>query len=259
MSTELLSIEQIAAELPQFSIEYFDEIDSTSSYLMSKDEDIDGLLVLAEAQSGGRGRRSKVWLSPHARSLSMSFGFATSKQLNELGGLSCVVGIALCNVFRSLGIRQAELKWPNDLLVDGAKLCGILVELKRYGTKTIAVVGVGVNVDLSANEIEQIEQAVTDVRRHGVTESRTNLVIRLISEITQQLQRFENSGFGPFVGLFDALHCYQGKNCTVLHGESSFGGVVEGVDVDGALRLRGEDGVLSFHGGEVSLRPENKS
>lgn len=254
---DLLAIDRIYAELPNYKIHYFDEIESTNSFLISLKDSAASVLALAEGQTGGRGRRSKAWLSPHARSLSMSIGLATSKNLAALGGLSSVVGIALCNEFHALGATAATLKWPNDVLVDGAKLSGILVELQRIAHSTVAVIGVGVNVELTDGEIASIEQNVTDLRRQGVELDRTGLVVRLVTAVVEQIRTFELDGFEPFVEQFNALHCFHNQTCEILSGANTFSGVVRGIDRDGALQLEDAQGVQSFHGGEVSLRSKH--
>ncbi|MEQ9449949.1 MAG: biotin--[acetyl-CoA-carboxylase] ligase [Pseudomonadales bacterium] len=251
--TDLLQADLIKAAFPNLRVRIFDEVESTNTLLMDDGQQAAGQLVLAEGQSQGKGRRAKVWLSPYARSLSMSLARSTRRSLLELGGLSTIIGVALCEQIRQMG-APAELKWPNDVHIKGAKLCGILVELSRQDDGVVVVIGVGVNVDLQDAEISAIDQPVTDLRRHGVTLNRTELAIRLMSAVDQLVDQFEVAGFATFVERFDALHALHNEPCTVHIGDRQVHGTVLGIADDGALRVSTEQGAELYHGGEVSLR-----
>ena len=254
MIQDPLNLEQLEAAFPELAVKLFESVPSTNTHVMESVERAADKLVLAEGQSGGKGRRSKVWLSPLGRSLSMTLALATNRELAEVGGLSSIVGIALCQQLREMGVDQAALKWPNDVLVEDRKLCGILVELRKSDDAFDVVIGVGVNVELNDEEINQIEQPVTDLRRCGVTLSRTELVIRLVKAMQALIISFEREGFGQFVPIFDDLHILHDKPCWILLGENRVEGVVRGISVNGALAVETAKGLEEFHGGEVSLR-----
>ncbi len=250
---DLLDATRIERALPGVRVDYFPVIDSTNTRMMAAGEtaSIDSRLFLAEFQYGGRGRRGRAWLSPYARNLSMSLGGAATRQLSELGGLSIVVGVALASALEDLGVTGVELKWPNDVLIDGRKLCGILVELLQRGGVAEYVVGIGVNVSLSETERQRINQPATDLRAEGCTLSRTELVIRLMQAVTQYLSLFEQEGFAIFVDAFNDLHKFHRQPCEIIQGAQRHQGLVTGVGHQGELIL---DDDQSFHGGEVSLR-----
>lgn len=250
---DLLDPNRIERALPGMRVDYFPLIDSTNTRMMldGRRGAIAGRLYLAEFQYGGRGRRGRTWLSPYARNLSMSLGGATSRPLSELGGLSIVVGVALASALEDLGVTGVELKWPNDILVDGRKLCGILVELLQRDQTSEYVVGIGVNVNLSDAERHQINQPVTDLRSLCNEHNRTDLVIRLIQTVSQYLALFDQEGFAVFVDAFNALHKFHRQSCEIIQGADVFHGVVTGIGEQGELIL---DDQQRFHGGEVSLR-----
>ena len=254
---ELLDPTQLSSSHPDLDISYFRLIDSTNSQLVSRGSasTIANHLYLTEFQYGGRGRRGRNWNSPFARNLAMSLGFGTRRSLPELGGLSLVVGLALADALESLGTQGVRLKWPNDVLVQAEKLSGILIELVQRDTDVEVVIGVGVNVQLTDEEIERIGQPVTDLRRHGVTESRTELVNCLIMRVKAYLELFEAEGFAPFVSAFNDLHLFHGETCSIIHGSNTVTGVVIGVGEQGELIMQTNTGEQRFHGGEVSLRP----
>lgn len=255
---DLLDLNKLLATFRSLSMQVFDIIDSTSTQLVdsANQTSIADHLCLAEFQYGGRGRRGRSWLSPYARNLAVSLGVDTQRTLPELGGLSLVVGMALADVFESLEIQNVQLKWPNDVLVSGHKLSGILVELVQRGQQVEYVVGIGVNVLITNKERKQIEQPVADLRQHGVTASRTDLVIMVIRKVQEYLGLFEREGFRPFVTAFNDLHLYHGETCALVQGKHSVVGEVQGIGEQGELLLRTPEGVQSFHGGEVSLRPQ---
>jgi len=251
----------IQAELAMLKVATFSITDSTNTRLvqLGAKSSVASRLYLAEFQHGGRGRRGRPWLSPYARNLAMSLGVETKHKIAELGGLSLVVGLGLASGFESLGINSLRLKWPNDILIcelntPPKKLSGILVELLQRGDCLEYVVGMGVNVTLSDAEIDSIGQPATDLQRCGVSISRTDLVVTLISSVLQYLELFEVEGFSPFVNAFNENHLFHEETCSIVQGENAIVGRVLGVGGQGELILDTNNGVQSFHGGEVSLR-----
>ena len=250
---DFLSPIAIEKELELAKLLYFHAIGSTNSHLLdfAKMDSVDNYLATAECQLNGRGRRGRSWSSPYARNIAFSYGKALKKTIGELGGLSLVVGLAIVEAISSAAV---QLKWPNDLVVGEAKLCGILVELISREKCTEIVAGVGVNVELEYTETLHLEREVTDLQSLGVTLSRTELMIQFVGTLQKFLARFDEDGFQPFVDAFNESHIYNGKTCNIHQGDTIITGRVEGVDVDGALILSTENGLRSFHGGEVSLR-----
>jgi len=247
---------QIQSALPDLQVTTFTLVDSTNSQMVKRgaDASIAGQLYLAEFQYGGRGRRGRRWLSPYARNLSMSLGAATTRPIADLGGLSLVVGLALADAIEEMGVSGLQLKWPNDILVNDEKLCGILVELVQRRSTVEIVIGIGVNISLTADEMSQIGQPVADLRRLGVTISRSELVVAFITRVQQYLQKFDADGFEPFIAAFNALHKYHDQICSIIQGDNETTGRVSGVGFQGELILFSGDSEQRFHGGEVSLR-----
>ena len=251
---DVLNVPELRQTFPEQHIEHFHLIGSTNDYLMALGAGADLKVAVAEGQLAGRGRRHKAWVSPYTRSLSISLGRHTSRPLAELGGLSTVVGMVLCKLVRAMGVTDAGLKWPNDLLVSGHKLCGILVELNRTDQGVVVVVGVGVNVSLTTAEIAEVTQPVTDLVSHGVGLDRTRLAIEVITAIDLGLRQFQQQGFASFVDDFNALHLYHEQICNIHIGDRVEQGRAVGIGDDGALLLDINGSVQAFHGGEVSLR-----
>lgn len=237
-------------------------LDSTNSELLRRAAPATGCLVLlAERQSGGRGRRGRVWTSPLAAHLYLSLARSFSGGLVRLGGLSLVAGIAAAEALQASGIAGVRLKWPNDLVVEGRdglhKLGGLLVEGGgELAGPARAVVGLGLNVRMPAAFAPQIGQPWTDLAALcGQAPSRNTLAAALLSRLLPALDTFDRDGLAPFLPRYAALDALAGRAVAVQLHDGERRGVALGIDADGALRLRLDDGgECAFHSGEVSVR-----
>ncbi len=240
------------------TLRLFDVVDSTNTAMAKEAQThcVDGHIYVAEFQTAGRGRRGRDWIGDFGRNVAMTVGFSFQRQLADLGGLSCVVGLALIQVLENLGVK-AQLKWPNDVWVDDKKLAGILVELVQTPRGTSAVIGIGINVDLSPEQMSKIDQEVVWLRRLDVAISRQDLVVEIYQYVAANVDLFARDGFARFIPAFDAVHRLHDGPAVLLAGRAIQEGVVRGVDQDGALLFE-ENGIINrITGGEVSLRPPN--
>ncbi len=231
-------------------------IGSTSTLLLERgrSQNIDGVVALAELQLDGRGRRGRRWLSPFAGNLALSLGVRLPLAPAQIGGISLCVGLALLDRLERLGVAGLALKWPNDVLLHGRKLAGILIDVLQDGPGVQLVVGVGVNVRLPAAALGQIDQPVADLSATKPAVARNELAGALISGISAYAADFAARGFEPMRSVFDAHHAFHGQDCRILQGRTSSEGVVRGVGSNGELLLETEQGVEAFGAGEVSLR-----
>ena len=232
-------------------------IGSTSDRLLALAEagSVAGMVCLAELQTSGRGRRGRSWLTPLGGNLALSAGFGLARGLADLGGLSLVVGLALLDALQGLDIEDLAVKWPNDLLLGGAKLGGILIELKTTDRNaTEAIVGVGININLPPRAREAIDQKVTDLAATGRRVARNALAARVIDHLIDYVGEFERAGFAPMRAQYDACHWMHGKECEVRVGDEVVKGTVLGVTDRGELEVQTAAGPQLFRGGEVSLR-----
>ena len=261
-SVELLAPERIRRHLGDDAntwlarLEVRAHIDSTNSELTRRalDGEIDGMALLAEVQTAGRGRRGREWRSPFGRNLALSLGIRVDRALAEVGAVSLAVGVAIADALREVGVGGIALKWPNDVLLGGRKLCGVLIELPRAVAPPEVVVGVGINIGAAGTVARLVDQRVADVTERVPDASRNRIAGRVIDAVFSICRRFERDGFGPIRPRYDALHRFHGEPVQVLAGPESVAGVVDGVDIDGTLRLRTANGIRAFSGGEVSLR-----
>lgn len=208
-------------------------------------------LCLVHEQTGGRGRQGKKWHSRTGECLTFSFGWVFDKPQAELGALALVAGLACHNALNSLNI-PAQVKWPNDLVSGSGKLGGILIETVRGDGKTAAVVGIGLNYVLP-KEVEQAA-SVQAVCKTALPPAPL-LLQTMLRQLDAALAAFAEQGFAPFATAYEQANRDHGQAVRLLHhGQIIEEGIVAGVTVQGALRLRTETGEKQIVSGEISLR-----
>jgi len=238
-------------------IEILNVIGSTNQYLKDKSIGIkNGHTCLAEAQTAGRGRHGRKWVSPYAASLYLSMHWSFAGGYSVLGGLSLAVGVAIVEALNKCGVPGIQLKWPNDIYVQGRKLGGVLIEVEgQIGSGCQTIIGVGLNVALPKN-IEEIGQPWIDLAQLSEPLINRNLLAgTLIRELTQSLILFENRGLEPFITKWRALDVYANQAIKLVIGQQTLSGISRGIDTSGAILLETERGVKAYHGGEISVRP----
>ena len=211
-------------------------------------------LVVAHQQSRGRGRQGKSWQNRLGECLMFSLGWAFERPQHELGALALVAALACRQALHKLGV-QAQIKWPNDLVMGADKLGGILIETVRSGGRSVAVIGIGINFVLP-KEVAQaasVQAALVAERKAAV--SAEALLDALLAELAALLPVFDTQGFAPMLADYQAANRDQGRPVRLLQqGQTVHEGVVAGVTEAGALKLRTEAGERIVVSGEISLR-----
>ena len=211
-------------------------------------------LVVAHQQSRGRGRQGKSWQNRLGECLTFSLGWAFERPQHELGALALVAALACRQALHKLGV-QAQIKWPNDLVMGADKLGGILIETVRSGGRSVAVIGIGINFVLP-KEVAQaasVQAALVAERKAAV--SAEALLDALLAELAALLPVFDTQGFAPMLADYQAANRDQGRPVRLLQqGQTVHEGVVAGVTEAGALKLRTEAGERIVVSGEISLR-----
>ena len=213
------------------------------------------ILCAAEMQTAGKGRRGRRWISPFGRNVYLTYGRFIGRQLSELGGLSLVVGMVVVDVLRAMGLERVGLKWPNDILLGGGKLGGILLELRASDTGGIGLVaGVGLNLALNLEESLRIDQPWSAISSQ-LEMPRNILLGALGGRIVNAIQTFEDVGFDSFAEKWSEYNLYTGQQVNVIRGSETISGIDSGVDQQGNLLLRTGTGLEVHNSGEVSVRP----
>jgi BirA family biotin operon repressor/biotin-[acetyl-CoA-carboxylase] ligase len=264
---ELLDISRIRAELASerephvHDLELLFEVESTNTRLLSSAPPPPSTadVCLAELQHAGRGRLGRRWIAPFGGGIAMSLGWTCSDVVRTLPALSLGVGVAVSRGLARAGALGITLKWPNDIWFEDRKLGGVLIELRaEAGGPAHVVIGVGINVSLSAEARREIEAsgvavaAATDACKEPV--SRNMLAGAILDELLSMLLQYERFGFAAFRDAWTALDGLNGRPAQVMVGESVVAGIARGVDADGALLLETKDRMQRFVSGEASLR-----
>ncbi|PNS09162.1 biotin--[acetyl-CoA-carboxylase] ligase [Solilutibacter silvestris] len=234
-------------------------IDSTNTALLARraaDSGVD--VLLAEQQTAGRGRRGRHWVSPLAAHLYLSVLRRFEGGLARLGGLSLVAGIAVAEALRDHCGLVVGLKWPNDLLVDGRKLGGILVEGGgEHGGPVQAVIGIGINVRMPATMAREIGQPWIDLASVIAADSlqRSRIAAAVLDGLINALDAFDAHGLAPFLERYRAFDVLAGEHIDVHAADGVQVMQALGLADDGGLRVRRGDGSDTvLHSGEVSVR-----
>ena len=259
----LLDPVEIGALAPscEWPILVFDTIDSTNAEALRAIDQgrAAPFLVLAERQTAGRGRRGRKWVSPFADNLYYSLVLRIEGGMRQLEGLSLVVGLAVMQALRKLGVSSVGLKWPNDVLVGQKKIAGILLELVGDPADVCHVVlGVGINVNMQMTD--EVDQQWTSMRlESGKVCDRNLLVAELGVMLQAYLGRHQAGGFSAIQAEWEQNHLWQGRDVSLIAGVNQIDGEVLGIDSQGALRLKVNGVEKVFSGGELSLRLRDDS
>ncbi|MBB3827590.1 bifunctional biotin--[acetyl-CoA-carboxylase] ligase/biotin operon repressor BirA [Xanthomonas arboricola] len=233
-------------------------LESTNTTLLARPAPEQGVeVLLAERQTGGRGRRGRQWASPLAAHIYLSASRRFSGGLGQLAGLSLAVGVAVAEALRGYGFADVGLKWPNDLLARERKLGGLLIEGGgEMAGNARAVIGLGLNVHMPPAAATTIDQPWVDLQTlAGRAVSRDTVAAAVLSGLLPALDLFEAQGLAPFLSRYAALDVLRGRTVQVEEAGTLHHGVARGLAADGALRVQLGDAERLFHSGEVSVRP----
>ena len=217
----------------------------------------EGAVVLAEEQTGGRGRFGRKWFSPPGRGIWMSVLMRPELALQNTPQLTLLTGVAVCRAIRSYTGADAGIKWPNDLLIDGRKVCGILLESTvedhelRY-----CIAGIGVDVNFDPKDYpEDLSSIATSLKMEtGQNIDRTKLAAAILSELERLYFLYQKEGFGVISSLWEALSVSMNRGIKVANPQGIIEGTAVGLDPSGALILEKNNGErVSVYSGEVSL------
>ncbi len=239
----------------------FDSIDSTNTYGKNNaDHLMDGTIILSEEQLAGRGRRGKDWSSPKGTGIWMSMVLKPDIPPTEGVKTTQIAAAAVCKAIRDLTGLDALIKWPNDIVVNGRKVCGILTEMAGQLNKIdYIVVGIGINVN-NTEFPEGISAVATSLQiEYGKKIDRKELIVRIIKNFEALYHSYiENLNLTQVVAIVRDYSAVIGKEIKVIHGASERIVTVHDIDEEGFLIVESGDGKREvIFSGEVSIRGKN--
>lgn len=245
-------------------VEVLFETTSTNTYLFDAAPPRPGSprIVFAEIQRAGRGRRGRTWSAPFGSGLTFSVSWTFADAPAGLAALGLALGVRVAEALRGLGVAEAGLKWPNDIVWRRRKLGGLLLQTRTEpGGSATVVAGLGLNLRLPQAARDSLATPdalpVTDLceAMDGVLRGRNEVAALLAVALLDGMVEFERAGFATFVSRWGALDSLAGASIRVCQGSWEVEGQDCGVDAEGALLVRVDGVVRRFHSGEVSLRP----
>lgn len=240
-----------------FDLQVVAECPSTNTGLAAAVVPADGRVpvLVAERQTAGRGRRGRSWLAWPQASLTFSVLWRFPSGTLRPAGLSLVAGLALAVAVEKLGVAGVQLKWPNDVLVAGRKLAGILVELHTGGDRTpAAVIGIGINIALPPGVVIPGQEAISLADCLGAAPDRNRVLAAVLADLQYLLELYAVAGFAALREAWQQRHAYTGQTVRILGEGAVLEGLCQGVDEDGALLLSTAAGLQRVLSGDLSLR-----
>lgn len=225
----------------------YPEIDSTNSVAFSLGHSgaEEGAIVIADRQSQGRGRLRRPWQSPPGSNLYTSILLKPSIEPSVAPQLTLLAGVAVADLLSAYCPGAVRLKWPNDVQIDGKKVCGILAEMRTSGHGIdYIVVGIGININISKSEFdEEFRNLATSLREEtGKTLSRMDIAVSLYEHFESCYKIYLAEGFGPLKDRWLKYAAIVGEQLQVIFRDELQTGEVVELDDYGALLLRGDDG-----------------
>lgn len=212
-----------------------------------------GSLCLCECQTAGRGRMDRQWCSPAGQGLWLSVLLRPAMQAERAPLLTFCAALAMAESVRRVSRLDVRIKWPNDLVLDGRKLCGILSEMGFDAQGMFIVVGTGLNIRRGAYPDTLRDRAIS-VEERAPAPDRGEVLASYLYTLEEAVSAVEKSGWDGIAEQYRALSVTLGSEVQVI-GTESFNGTAEDIDGEGALLVRTEDGALRrVLAGDVSVR-----
>ncbi len=240
------------------TVKVVDETGSTNADLLaSLPELTTPMLLVARQQTAGRGRAGRSWLSEAGKSLTFSLAWRFNLPVQSLVGLPLAVGVAIAEALAMFQV-SVRLKWPNDVLYQGRKLAGVLIESASAGhvphEASWAVIGIGINMAVNEQMAAQIGRPVASISWLADLDQ-DMLMATLLNALSDALVQFEHEGMDAFTQRWNTLHAYTGQPVVILdHGQALHEGMAVGVDRIGRFLLDTAYGRVAVMAGDVSLR-----
>ncbi len=240
---------KIIAQNPSF-IHHFRQLGSTNDHLkiLAEEGAPEGTVVVAEEQTSGKGRLGRTWSSPCSKGIWLSILLRPAKPLQEISVFTLLTAVAVaCSINKMCPGIEAGIKWPNDILIRGRKVCGILTELKAEEDRLhYLVTGLGLNFSQAREDFPpELRGSATSIllEKSGPLPSRKELARGILREMDRIYRQYLNLGAKEILQQWKDLNVTLGKKVTIKSLRETFSGTALGIDKDGAL-------IVALAGGE---------
>ena len=242
------------------SIISYRKVDSTNiiAYELAQKGMKEGAVILADEQVKGKGRHGRHWSSPSKGGIYMSCILRPSIAPNEISRITLLAAIAVAQAIRDFSSLEVTIDWPNDIMMDQKKLCGILTEMRaEQDSVDFVVLGIGINVNSSKSELPKGASSIREElhRRGGkIILSRVELTKKVLERLEEYYNLMKSEGFEPIIDIWKDLSVMIGSRVKVSLHDKTFEGLAHDIDPDGALVVRTESGVLEkISSGDVAM------
>jgi BirA family biotin operon repressor/biotin-[acetyl-CoA-carboxylase] ligase len=237
----------------------FDSIASTNTHAknFSTEETQDGTVIIAEEQTLGRGRFNRKWQSEKGKNLTFSVILQPKYQLENIGLLPICTGGAIAKVIERHMDLKTECKWPNDILINGKKVCGILIEsISSENLINRVILGIGINVNQEIFSDDIINTAASIKLSNGKTVDRIQLLAGVLKSLDEMYINIQNGNFDIPLSEWLSRSSMFGKEITVRQGDKILRGRAVRLDNDGSLVLNCEGKEMKVFSGDVTIRKQ---
>lgn len=255
--SEALEASLISNGFGDFSLLYKEITESTNADVLALHRNHrQQSIAICEMQTAGKGRRGRQWLSPFARNIYCSIGIEKSLPPSQLGLVSILSGIALCQALAYCGIVGIKLKWPNDLYFGNQKLGGVLIESQPVAdTDYFFAVGFGINVHMTKAQLAEIPQAATSIDLiTDIVVNRQGILLAAIEAVIEKIRGFSEKKASDLVAEFRLYDAFHGQSVSLLGAGEEIQGIDAGINESGQLILDTDTGRQVFSAAEISLR-----
>lgn len=240
-------------------IHFYETIDSTNNEAkrLAEQGAPEGALILAETQTGGKGRRGRAWLTPAGSAVAMTLLLRPEIPPTCASMVTLVMGLAVAKACQEFCHIEPQIKWPNDVVADGRKICGILTEMScEIDCINYVVIGTGINTNVECFPEELEQMAVSLHALTGTKPERAALIALCMEKFELYYRQFlKTQDLSLLMEEYNSMLAGRGGTVRVLEPGHEYCGISEGINAEGELQVRKEDGTVeSVYAGEVSVR-----
>lgn len=234
---------------------HLEKVNSTNTYAKENYSHFDlGEItrITADEQTAGRGRFTRSWISPKGENIYLTYFFTMDKKVMDLNNLAQILSLSITKLLNKCGLSP-HIKWPNDVLVNGKKIAGILCETIDLQDRFGVILGTGINVNMAKEALDQIDQPATSL--FVELEKKLDfdpLIKQLEAFFLEDYQLFRRDGFKPFYMSYDALLTHKGKPISLKQNGQVISGTLHSLNPDGRLNILLDNGdIQTLSSGEI--------